>query len=344
MTSPGKFLLAAAVLALTGYAVYEVATPGPLGRRVMACFNLAGNSPIVARVYGHPITRNQLDRAMREQLWLDGKPLEYLTPESRKTVRAAALDTLIDHELLRVKAGADAALFKVSDAEIDARMLTLSSRFESEDVMKTVMKSQGVHTMRDLRDRIAAHIQQEKYVESRVAPLVGVTDTEARKWYDENSKQLAVPERIRVRHVFLATLENPPEKAKALLEVALGNLTNKRKDFATLAREISEDASTQNNGGDLGWMTRDRLPSDFSIPVFVLALYHPTLVRTKLGWHLVEVTARKPAQPRSFDEARPEVVAALEAIKRHKATEEFCATLRKFESPQIEILPAREGE
>jgi len=344
MTTAAKILLSTAVLALTGYAVYEVLAPSPLGRRVMEYFHLAEGSPVVARVCGHPITKKQLDRAMREQLWLDGENLESLTPENRKTVRAAAINALIDHELLRVKAGADAASFKVTDAEIDARMLTFSSRFESEEVLKQAMRSQGIPSLHDLRDRLAAQIQQEKYVESRIGPLVAVTDTEARKWFDENSRQLATPERIQVRHIFVATLEHPPEKAKALLEAALDNLMNKREDFATLAREISEDPATQNTGGDLGWMTSDRLPADFATPVFALPLNHPTLVRTKLGWHLVEVTARKPAQARSFDEAKPEIIAALETMKRHKATAEFCTALHKFEAPHIEIFPERMGE
>jgi len=157
MTFSVKIFLSAAVVAMTGYVVYEVVAPGPLGRRVMEYFNPAGNSPVVARVYGHAITRNQLDRAMREQLWLDGETLESLTPENRKSARAAALNALIDHELLRVKADADVAAFKVTYAEIDARMLVFTSRFESDDALKKAMRSQGISSMRDLRDRLAAH-------------------------------------------------------------------------------------------------------------------------------------------------------------------------------------------
>lgn len=334
-----------AILALGAYGLYEVAAPGPLVRCLKAYLDLTKDtSPVVARVCGHAITRSQLERALREQLWLDGKSIESITPENRNGARAAALDALIDHELLRAKCDAGAGQFTVTAAEIDKRMQTFSSGFETDDAMKHAMQAQGIPTLRELRARLAAHLQQEKYVESRIGPLAAVTDAEARQWFDENKKQLVDPERVRVRHVFIATLEHPSEEAKARLDAALADLTEKRVDFATLAQEISEDPATQNNGGDLGWMTRKRLSDTFASTVFSLPLDHPALVHTKLGWHLVEVTARKPAEARSFDNAKPEILAALEAIKRHQAAGQFRKALRKFESAHIEIYQDKTGE
>jgi hypothetical protein len=69
---------------------------------------------VVARVFNLQITRSQLDRAVHTRLWLEGKSLEPLTPAMRKTFRYAALDELIDHELLRVKAKANAPMLQVN--------------------------------------------------------------------------------------------------------------------------------------------------------------------------------------------------------------------------------------
>lgn len=84
-------------------------------------------------------------------------------------------------------------------------------------------------------------------------------------------------------------------------------------------------------------MSRDRLPEEFAEPVFSLALNKPALVRTRLGWHLVEVTARKPVEPRSFEEAKPEVLAALVSVKRAEAITEYRAALRQFEAAKIDV-------
>lgn len=317
---------------------------GPLSRKIEranpnspAAIAAAKANGVVARVFNLQITRSQLERAVRERLWLEGKSIDSLTPETRKIARYAALDDLIDHELLRVKAKVNAPELQVSKEEIDERMQRFVGRFESKEAMVSAMKSQGIASEEDLQDRLAARIQQEKYVASKIEPLAIVTDEDARKWFDENQNSLGNPERIRARQVFIPTLDHPPEEAKEKLDAALAELIAKKKDFATLAKEISEDPATKDNGGELGWMTRDRLPVDFSAPVFSMDLNQPALVRSRLGWHLVEVTGRKSAEPRSFDQAKPEILAALEAVKRRQAATEYRAALRRFEAAKIDV-------
>ncbi len=311
---------------------------GPLSRTIERAHPDSAEAIVVARVFNLQITRSQLDRAVSERLWLTGQSIDSLTPEARKIVRYAALNELIDHELLRIKANVNAPQLRVSDEEIDERLQRFQARFESPDAMLSAMKSQGIPSKQDLRDRLAARIQQEKYVDSKIAPLAQVTDEEARDWFGQNQKDLATPERIEARHVFIPTLDRSPEEAKAKLEVALGELTSNTKDFATLAKELSEDPATNDNGGSLGWMTRKRLPADFSTPVFAMPVSQPSLIQTRIGWHLVEVTARKPAEPRSFEQAKPEVLAALEAVKRRQAAIEYRAALRQFESAKIDVF------
>jgi len=311
---------------------------GPLHRSFSAA-GPSGSGAVVARVFHHQITRGQLDRAVRERLWLEGKAIESLAPEPLKAIRQTALDELIDHELLRAGTEGGDPQPKVSDEEVNERLRRLLGRFETRSEMESAMKSQGIPGERDLRDRIAARIRQEKFLETRVEPLSRVTDEEARQWFEEHRKAFAIPERVEARHIFLPTLDHPPEEAKAKLEAALADLSAGKKDFATLARELSEDPATKNLGGSLGWMTRNRLPVDFAAPVFSLAPGKPTLVRSRLGWHLVEVTARKPAEPRTFESAKPEVLAALQAVKRSQALKDCRAALRKSAASEIRIFP-----
>jgi parvulin-like peptidyl-prolyl isomerase len=293
---------------------------------------------VVARVFNHQITRDQLQRAVHERLWLEGKKPEDFTPENLKLIRYAALDELIEHELLRVKAKVNAPQLKVTDEEVNERLRRLLGRFISKGEMEQAMISQGIASERDLRERLAALIQQERYVELKIGPLAQVTEEEARAWFMENQAQLATPERIRARHVFIATLERPENEARSMLHAALADLTAGKTDFASLARKLSDDPATMPQGGDLGWMTHKRLPSDFVAQVFTLPLNKPALIRTRIGWHLVEVTDRKPAEPRTYEDAKSEVFAALEAVKRRQAAAEFRDALRRFEAEKIEVF------
>ncbi len=333
MSKPAKALGLIALAAFALLALSEATSDFPLSRRLIS--RLTPPPPdLVARVFEKPITRSQLDRSVRETLWLEGKTLEDLTPAHEK----AALDELILHEVLRAKIKAEETPPSVSNEEINERLRRLLGRFETKGALENAMKSQGIRDEKELKNRMSARIQQEKFIESRIASQIAVTDDEARDWFEKNSKDLANPLRVEARHIFIPTLDHPPEEAKQKLDEALAELTDKKKDFPTLARELSEDPATKERGGELGWMSYDRLPVDFAAPLFSLEPNKPTLIRSRLGWHLAEVTARKAATPATFEQAKPEIVAALSATKRRDAVAGLQASLRKEADAEVVII------
>lgn len=335
---PMKILPRIVLLAAAGYLIADAFIfKGPASRWVSSIIS-PPQPPLAAKVAGHPITISQLDRALAESLWLDGKTTSDLNPDELKTARAAALQELIDHELLRLQVKALSAQLPVTPAEIDERVRRLVGRFETKGALETAMKSQGIPNEEQLKARLAARIRQEKFLALRLAPASRVSDEEAREWFEKNQNAVSLPERIEVRHVFIPTLNHPPEEAKQKLDAALAELTEKKKDFPTLAKELSEDPATKDNGGSLGWMSRGRLPADFAVPAFSMEINQPALFRTKLGWHLVEVTARKPAEARTFEQAKPEILTALAAEKSRQAIGEIRNSLRKSSAAKIEIF------
>lgn len=60
-------------------------------------------------------------------------------------------------------------------------------------------------------------------------------------------------------------------------------------------------------------------------------------MRTKIGWHLIEVLGKKAGEARTFEEAQEEVVAALEARKRSDGLQLYRMQLREFEKLKVEI-------
>jgi parvulin-like peptidyl-prolyl isomerase len=334
MTSPAKVILRLAIFsAIAAYVAGDlIIFKGPLRRALD--YSLLGKPDVVARVGNHLITRNQLERAIRESLWLQGKYIDALRTEEKTKAREEALNELIDHAILRDKIAADTSSVPISDDEINARLRAMLSRFHNKGEMEKSMKGQGIANESDLRARVAARIQQEKWVEQKIESLIRVSDEEARAWFDQNAAVMATPERIEVRHIFMAAMDHPQTKIDAVLGAALQNLKSQRKDFATLAREISDDPASKERGGSLGWMSRFRLPNDFSAAVFDLPIRQPAIIRTRLGSHLVEVIARKAAEPANFDERKSEVIAALEAMKRQKAVTELRKDIRES-APEV---------
>jgi hypothetical protein len=299
---------------------------------------LAKARGVVARVFNRQITRDQLERAVVERLWREGRSPGDLTKEALRMARYAALNDLIDHELLRVKAKAHAPGLIVEPAVLEERYQRFVSRFHSEKEMLDAARAQGIGGKEELRERIAAWMQQEAYVESKIEPLTRVTDEEVLAWWDEHKESLANPERVQVRHIFLRTLDREVNEVKALMENALSELREGKTTFGNLAKSMSEDPPSKDKGGDLGWVTRDRLPSDFANAVFEAKPGMPFLLQTSIGWHIIEVTGRESARIRTFEESEPEVRAALEAARRDKAVSTYRAALRQFEAHKIEVF------
>ncbi|NIP92065.1 MAG: hypothetical protein GWO24_00730 [Akkermansiaceae bacterium] len=64
-----------------------------------------------------------------------------------------------------------------------------------------------------------------------------------------------------------------------------------------------------------------------------------TLVRSGLGWHLVEVLEKRPSIERGFSEARADVLAALEAVKRDHGLKIYRRNLRERDKHKVEVFP-----
>ena len=109
---------------------------GPLRKRIQRglpdspeSIAAAKSQGVVARVLHLPILASQLERATKERLWLRGKKLDDLTPQQRRIERLAALDDLIDHQLLRIKTKHNATELPVAEAEVDEALKRLAARF-----------------------------------------------------------------------------------------------------------------------------------------------------------------------------------------------------------------------
>jgi len=116
---------------------------------------------------------------------------------------------------------------------------------------------------------------------------------------------------VHIRHIQVA------DKARAamiLQQARAIDFAQNPHGFADLARQVSEDALTKDEGGDLGWQLYDLLVDDYG-PAFAdaaLALYTPGQVSdlvegqarstTPASWHIIQLVERDPARPIDGDQ------------------------------------------
>ena len=292
---------------------------------------------ICARVYNAPIYLSQVDRRLRERLWRTGRDPEAVHESERKMLRRLALDDLVAEALLRIKVRVNIKQAEVSAVEVDEELARFERRFDSTKQLDEVMAAQGIESREELRMRMQARLEQEKYVDSKIKASITVSDEEARSWYEDHHEELTTPEQRCVRHLFIANLGRVPSEVKQVLTAHLEAIKTGKASIESLAASVSEDERSKSAGGNLGWMLEDRLPGDFAAHVFTMAVSEPKLIRTKLGWHIVEVTGIKPPELLPYEKMKLEIITSLSDLRRKQAVDQYRHQLRLLNHEKVEI-------
>ncbi len=162
-----------------------------------------------------------------------------------------------------------------------------------------------------------------------------VTDEDLRKYYDEHSEDYHKPEKRRARQIVISD----EEKAEAMLKDILDRKV-KQQDFRKMAKENTEDAETQKQGGDLGFFTRvaDRKKDDPEIdPSIVETVFalktngdvYPKLIKTDKGYHIVMLTGQRKKIDFSFEDSRERLKVLVKREKRKEAIESSIEKLKE---------------
>ena len=137
--------------------------------------------------------------------------------------------------------------------------------------------------------------------------------------------------RFRASHLFLAAPpETPPEvvESKQKMIEALADRISHGENFGELAAAASEDEATKTRGGDLGFFSESRIPPDFlSVIVKMRVGEISQPIRTRLGFHIVQLTDFKPSRQMNFKEVQSEIRLALKNEKRRAALQNLTADL-----------------
>ncbi len=144
---------------------------------------------------------------------------------------------------------------------------------------------------------------------------------------ESSAAEQPVPQ-THVRHILIRTSEVVSEAdAQRRLADLRERVVTGGADFATLARQYSEDGSAA-NGGDLGWVYEHDTVPEFERAMDALKpgeISQP--VKTPFGWHLIQVLERRTADP-SPERKRMQLRQILRARKADEAYQEWLRQLR----------------
>lgn len=134
------------------------------------------------------------------------------------------------------------------------------------------------------------------------------------------------------RHILVRVDSDTTDaQAKAVAETLRARIAG-GAEFAVIARENSEDTSTRDNGGDLGWFGREQFGPVVGDQVAALADGEVSLpVRTDAGWHLIQRLGSRQTSAKSgaSDDVRADV---RETIGRRKLEDQWNRFLQEMRS------------
>ena len=178
------------------------------------------------------------------------------------------------------------------DEVVDERLLAREA-----ERLKLDKDPLAAHRLQAARDKVLGDL----LVESRVDKAVNENAIQA--LYDEQQKMAKTSDEIRGRQIVVANQADAE---------ALKKLITTGASFEALAMQRSIDQTTRFNGGDLSFFTLDTMPEPYGA---ALKAAKPGEVagpfKTDLGWTLVKVEERRPEQPISLQDARPQIVRFL---------------------------------
>ena len=127
-----------------------------------------------------------------------------------------------------------------------------------------------------------------------------VNDQTIQTLYQEQLSRSKLADELRARQIVVAS----PTEAEAIKkQLASGS------SFESLAIEKSIDQATRFNGGDLGWFTTDVMPGAYEAALKDAKageILGP--VKVDNGFAVIKVEERRPEQPISLEQARPQIV------------------------------------
>lgn len=346
------------VVAFVVSAFYSFGNP-QAGRGGIQLESTLGPGTVVAKVGGQNVVKGQIDAMLADQAAMFGgaPPIAYLA-----NMRWSIFNQIADRILILQAAKREG--ITVSRAELEQELnaqveQNIAQRFPTQEKLFNYLQSKNIQRdqlVRETRQQLAANVEglREKLLvqklQEKIEGTVQVTDDQVKNWYNEAkvSHILISPQALQEAATKPAaegqpapaplTPQQAEEQAKQKAEKLLADLKG-GADFATLAKENSDDPGSKEKGGDLGWVGHGQMVPEFEQAAFALQPGQLSeVVKTQFGYHILKVFETKSNLPEDFESNKEMYKQQVEMQLKRQAWQAYQAKLR--EGAQIQIVSA----
>lgn len=260
-----------------------------------------------------------------KQMKSHGQPI---TEEWLKGTQQQVADRMVTAEVLYQDAQANK--ITVPEKEIQEQMDKIAKSFPSPEEYQKGLKEQGV-TEKNLKRDIGKNLAIRRLLDEKATALVKVTEAEAKKYYDEHTKEFDRPEMVKARHIILLVDKGADDAKKAEIKKKMEGIQAELKGgvkFEDLAKKYSQDGSAE-NGGDLGFFPKAAMVKEFEDAVWNMKPGEVSgIVTTPFGLHLIKFEERKAGGAISFAEMKNDLIRGLESQMKNDAVKKYIEDLK----------------
>jgi peptidyl-prolyl cis-trans isomerase SurA len=181
-------------------------------------------------------------------------------------------------------------------------------------------------------------IEKEKIViqamrQQKVDNNFVISPTQIQAYYEKNKQAYATPEQVKLRMIVVregSSGDVPDIGSKRELAEEIRDKVGKGAEFDRMAEMYSEDETTQQAGGDWGWIERNTLNEKLTNVAFSLRPGEVSpVIAIDNTYYIVMVEAKRNATIKPIGDVRDEIEKNLIQQERTKAQERWLDTLRQ---------------
>jgi parvulin-like peptidyl-prolyl isomerase len=246
-----------------------------------------------------------------------------------KTLDALQLKDVVERQAIQIAErkllhdAAEDANTVVSSEELDEALTYQYSRAGGQEAFQTALSENGLDED-EFKENIRIDLVIQKYLSVLLDRDIMVTDEEISAVYEQDKTATS-------RHILFLT-EGKTEEEKADILKRMEDLLARARsgeDFASLAKEYTEDPGSKETGGlyenfGRGYMVKAFEDAAFSVPIGEIS----DVVETEYGYHIIQVISRE-KESRPFDEVRAEIEGKIKEDKKAGTFENHLMDLKE---------------
>ena len=296
---------------------------------------------ILVKVNGEIFTKSDLEQRQVAALRQKGQAIDLKSDLSNAQLRTA-LDEITPQimvdavdEMLVVQRGKELG-YKLGDEQFKSVLdnIKKENKMESEEQFQAALKAENM-TLADLRRNLERQMIQQRVQQNEVLGKIGVTDDEARRYYEAHMNEFTTPPSVTLREILVTVSSDAKglnvatdEAAKARAEEIRKRVTSGGESFEKLAGEVS-DSPSKANAGLIGPLSvNDISPELRKLIESMKPGDVAELVRTSRGYQILKLEAITPTQTLPLDQAREQISERVFTDKRRAEFQKYLLKLR----------------